>query len=180
MNRNIQGVSRNGNQGGSGRSRPESATGSQSLGRFCENSQALGARATSAARSCHDQAAGDHRSRPIGGQASGPGLFGIRITGNTGSAPQAAAVRPVQQTQQARLVGDDQPRRVGGLSFGQRRAIVCGPSPTEIERRNAAMRAAALASDLRQEREWHEYAELVETNPTLPYGSVETACALNH
>ncbi len=168
-------VSRNGYQGGASQARLQPISSRQGVGNTRSHTSNLGAGAKQSPRPRSENPP-HYSQRSHGGQAAGAGLFGLRLTGGTGSAPKAAAVREVQQ---ARPVGDDQPGRVGGLSFGQRRAIVCRPSPAEIERRNAAMRAAAIASDLRQEREWHEYAELVEAHPTLPYGSVETACALN-
>lgn len=61
-----------------------------------------------------------------GGQASGPGLFGLPGNGSFGRRRTTvrfdhipAAPRPAQAVR-----GDDQPRRVGGLSCGQRRAVL--------------------------------------------------------
>lgn len=112
MNHNTQGVSRNGNQGGSGQAWPESVSGSQSLGPVLGHSPRVGAGVPSTARSRHDQATGDHRSRPVGGQASSPGLFGL----------PSAAGRTRQQG--STLKADDTARKVGGLTFAQRRNVI--------------------------------------------------------
>ena len=163
MNHNIQGVSRNGNQGGSGQTRLESAAGRQILGSFRQNSQALGAGAASTSRSRHDQAAGNNRSRPVGGQASGPGLFGIA------ERPRCHA-RSTSPTQRALTKPATRPVTVPAAGLALAMPKCWQPAVTP------AMRQAAAAAD---ERERVAGPSLEEWERPASWGHTEAAIALD-
>ncbi len=61
-----------------------------------------------------------NRLRPVGGQASSPGLFGI-----TGSDRARFADTRRQAAKVSALKTDDTARKVGGLTFAQRRSVIC-------------------------------------------------------
>lgn len=104
MYNNARSVYRNGNPEGQAQARPQPIPSRQGLGHQIGYFAEVGARNSQPTRSLHDNASTDTRHRPCGGQAAGPGLFGC----------PSATGRPRRC--------DDQAKKVGGLSFGQRRA----------------------------------------------------------
>ena len=166
MNHTIHGVSRNGNQGSSGQTRLEPISGSKSLGPFSGHSPRVGAGIPSTSRSRHDQAARDHRSRPVGGQASGPGLFGVAsITGSPRShAGTASTIRRALTTPATRLVTVP----AAGLALAMPKCWQPAVTP--------AMRQAAIAAD---ERERFVVPSLEEWDRPTAWGHTEAAIALN-
>ena len=90
MNHNTQGVSRNGNQGGSGQTRLQPVAGRKSLEDPAQNASEMGAGYPYATGSIASHAAPNTR-HSHGGQASGPGLFGIPGVGTRQSPAKAPA-----------------------------------------------------------------------------------------
>ncbi|MBE7157211.1 MAG: hypothetical protein INR62_02025 [Rhodospirillales bacterium] len=145
------------------------------MGSAAQNPSGLGAEHAQTSRPRSKASTPDPR-RSQGGQASGPSLFGLRIDSFTGSAPAPTATRPFAQATQVRPIVTS-----NSLSFGQRRArlrfLMHRPVPSTV-----SMAQAAATAHQRGEQDWRELADLVaapEWDRTLPYGSVETACALN-
>lgn len=96
MKDNRRSVSRNGNQSSQSSPWPQPIPGCQGMGGAVANAPSLGAADKRTARLCAEAPPPDPRSSH-GGQASGPGLFGLRLDGVTSSAPGPSAVRPVTQ-----------------------------------------------------------------------------------
>lgn len=92
-------VSRNGNQGGSSQARLQPVPSLESVGYQPVYVASVGAREKSAAGVCSEAPSSDPRRRH-GGQASSPGLFGLRVNAATGSPPAPVAVRPAPQASQ--------------------------------------------------------------------------------
>ena len=168
-------ATRNGNSGGQAQAGSQPIPSREGMGSLDSHTSEMGTGSAGTPRTLVGNASSQNRGVVRGGQAHLPCFAGLRIAGDFAKkAPVAQTARPV----------DDQPHRIGGLSFAHRRAIVFRPAPADIERRNAAMRhaAAAASAAMREEHEWRELADLAaqpEWDRALPYGSVETACALD-
>ena len=112
------------NQRGTSATRPQPIGSREGVGNTSTHTQSLREKQKNAARSGDDHASANPRQR--GGQAS-LGLFGIAGAGRARVADarrqqgKAPAEVPAQgQAPQA----DDQPSRVGGLTFSQRRSVI--------------------------------------------------------
>ena len=80
------------NNTGSHNSRPQPITGCKGMGRAATYPASLGARRPQSQQLRSDDASADPRRRPLGGQASSPGLFGVpTVTGRPRRFGQVAA-----------------------------------------------------------------------------------------
>lgn len=186
MNYKRTGEAVYGNQNRTGEAGSDLARSSSKVGHQSPHARSVGSGSQQTPRSCAGGTSANSRSSH-GGQTSLPCFFGLRIA-DTG-APRASEVKACSAQGEAvtpspvRPVGDQQPRRVGGLSYGQRRARlhVLMHRPVAAVAMNQA--AAAAAAEQRDERDWNSLADLAAApewdRTLLPFGSVETACALD-
>lgn len=111
------------NQGGASAAQPQSIGSRQGVGNTFAHTQSLREKQKNAARSGDDHASANPRQR--GGQASNPGLFGLpSATGRTRCPKAPTPAKVPAQGQAPRPQVDDQPSRVGGLTFAQRRSVI--------------------------------------------------------
>ncbi len=110
------------NQGSTSTARLQSIPGRQSLGGETRNPAKVGAGNTKSTGTCPDHAQANPRQR--GGQASSPGLFGLPSATGRARRPETPAQAKAVSAQGQAPQADDQPTRVGGLSFSQRRSVI--------------------------------------------------------
>lgn len=164
MNHNTQGVSRNGNQGGSGQTRLEPVAGCKSLEYPAQNTSEVGAGYPYATGSIASHAAPNTRHGQ-GGQAS-LGLFGI--PGISFPQPRAKAPAPAVA---AHLRRD---RREVSVRPSERDELFDG-SPVQM---TPAMHAAAGAADERDRRGYVDDEEADFAHRCAGAGYVEAQLAI--
>ena len=193
-------VTRNGNPGGPAQAGSQPISSRQGVGRETHHAPIVGAGNTATAWLRLEAPSRDPR-RSVGGQASLPAFFGLRLADTVAPTRSEVTVRTTEAKAVPSAQALDLTRTFPPLarsydpSFDEVQyqawldeilaanrvwqALQDAVEYGDARPSTPAMQATARAAALRDEREWSEYADLVAFYPTLPYGCVETACALN-